>query len=103
MSGFHGMCSLGGLIGAMLVTALLAIGLSPLMSTLSVVMVLLVVSFVAIPSALTTFEQDEQGAAEITDAPKKIFTSEWYDPLIGVMCFIAFCQKVRQWTGVVFI
>ncbi len=42
MSSFHGMCSLGGLIGAMLsVTALLAIGLSPLMSTLFVVMVLL--------------------------------------------------------------
>ncbi len=72
MSSFHGMCSLGGLIGAMLVTALLAIGISPLMSTLSVVMVLLVVSFVAIPSALTTFEQDEQGAAEITDAPKNL-------------------------------
>lgn len=72
MSSFHGMCSLGGLIGAMLVTTLLAIGLSPLMSTLSVVMILMVVSFVAIPSALTTFEQDEQGAAEITDAPKKL-------------------------------
>lgn len=103
MSSFHGMCSLGGLIGAMLVTALLAIGLSPLMSTLSVVMVLLVVSFVAIPSALTTFEQDEQGAAEITDAPKKSSRPNGTILLIGMMCFIAFCQKVRQWTGVVFI
>lgn len=93
MSSFHGMCSLGGLIGAMLVTALLAIGLSPLMSTLSVVMVLLVVSFVAIPSALTTFEQDEQGAAEITDAPK-IFTSERYDPFDWDDVF--YCLFVRR-------
>ena len=32
MSQFHGMCSLGGLAGVMTVTALLAIGVSPLMS-----------------------------------------------------------------------
>ena len=93
MSSFHGMCSLGGLIGAMLVTTLLAIGLSPLMSTLSVVMILMVVSFVAIPSALTTFEQDEQGAAEITDAPKN-FAPEWCDPVDWNDVF--YCFLVRR-------
>lgn len=102
MSSFHGMCSLGGLTGAMLVTALLAIGLSPLMSTLSVVMILLAVSFVAIPSALTIFEQDEQGAAEITDAPKKSSRPNGTILLIGMMCFIAFLSEgaAMDWGGI---
>jgi len=99
MSSFHGMCSLGGLTGAMLVTALLAIGLSPLMSTLSVVMILLVVSFVAIPSALTSFEQDE---SEITDAPKKRSRPNGIIILIGMMCFIAFLSEgaAMDWGGI---
>lgn len=103
MSSFHGMCSLGGLTGAMLVTALLAIGLSPLMSTLSVVMILLVVSFVAIPSALTNFEKDEQGVAEVTDAPnKKSSRPNGVILLIGVMCFIAFLSEgaAMDWGGI---
>jgi len=99
MSSFHGMCSLGGLTGAMLVTALLAIGLSPLMSTLSVVMILLVVSLVAIPSALTSFEQDE---SEITDAPKKRSRPNGIIILIGMMCFIAFLSEgaAMDWGGI---
>ncbi|MEQ1065640.1 MFS transporter [Acinetobacter sp. XH1741] len=99
MSSFHGMCSLGGLTGAMLVTALLAIGLSPLMSTLSVVMILLVVSFVAIPSALTSFEQDE---SEITDTPKKRSRPNGIIILIGMMCFIAFLSEgaAMDWGGI---
>ena len=102
MSSFHGMCSLGGLTGAMLVTALLAVGLSPLMSTLSVVMILLVIGGVAIPSCLTTFEQDEKPLEDTTQAPKKLYRPDGIILLIGMMCFIAFLSEgaAMDWGGI---
>ncbi|WP_267527803.1 MFS transporter [Acinetobacter pittii] len=102
MSSFHGMCSLGGLTGAMLVTALLAVGLSPLMSTLSVVMILLVIGGVAIPSCLTSFEQDEKPHEDTTQAPKKLYRHDGIILLIGMMCFIAFLSEgaAMDWGGI---
>jgi len=102
MSSFHGMCSLGGLTGAMLVTALLAVGLSPLMSTLSVVMILLVIGGVAIPSCLTSFEQDEKPHEDTTQAPKKLYRPDDIILLIGMMCFIAFLSEgaAMDWGGI---
>lgn len=102
MSSFHGMCSLGGLTGAMLVTALLAVGLSPLMSTLSVVMILLVIGGVAIPSCLTSFEQDEKPHEDTTVAPKKNYRPNGIIILIGMMCFIAFLSEgaAMDWGGI---
>ncbi|VAX45728.1 Inner membrane protein YbjJ [Acinetobacter calcoaceticus] len=102
MSSFHGMCSLGGLTGAMLVTALLAVGLSPLMSTLSVVMILLVIGAVAIPSCLTSFEQDEKTHEDTTVAPKKNYRPNGIIILIGMMCFIAFLSEgaAMDWGGI---
>lgn len=102
MSSFHGMCSLGGLTGAMLVTALLAVGLSPLMSTLSVVMILLIIGGVAIPSCLTSFEQDEKPHEDTTQAPKKLYRPDGIILLIGMMCFIAFLSEgaAMDWGGI---
>lgn len=102
MSSFHGMCSLGGLTGAMLVTALLAVGLSPLMSSLSVVMILLVIGGVAIPSCLTSFEQDEKPHEDTTQAPKKFYRPDGIILLIGMMCFIAFLSEgaAMDWGGI---
>lgn len=102
MSSFHGMCSLGGLTGAMLVTALLAVGLSPLMSTLSVVMILLVIGAVAIPPCLTSFEQDEKPHQEAADTPKKLYRPNGIILLIGMMCFIAFLSEgaAMDWGGI---
>lgn len=102
MSSFHGMCSLGGLTGAMLVTALLAVGLSPLMSTLSVVMILLVIGGVAIPSCLTSFEQEEKPHEDTTQAPKKLYRPDGIILLIGMMCFIAFLSEgaAMDWGGI---
>lgn len=102
MSSFHGMCSLGGLTGAMLVTALLAVGLSPLMSTLSVVMILLVIGGVAIPSCLTSFEQDQKPHEDTTEAPKKFYRPDGIILLIGMMCFIAFLSEgaAMDWGGI---
>ena len=102
MSSFHGMCSLGGLTGAMLVTALLALGLSPLMSTLSVVMILLVIGGVAIPSCLTSFEQDEKPHEDTTQASQKRYRPDGIILLIGMMCFIAFLSEgaAMDWGGI---
>lgn len=102
MSSFHGMCSLGGLTGAMLVTALLAVGLSPLMSTLSVVMILLVIGGIAIPSCLTSFEQDERPDEDMIDKPKKHYRPNGIIMLIGMMCFIAFLSEgaAMDWGGI---
>lgn len=102
MSSFHGMCSLGGLTGAMLVTALLAVGLSPLMSTLSVVMILLVIGGVAIPSCLTSFEQDEKPHEDTTQVLKKRYRPDGIILLIGMMCFIAFLSEgaAMDWGGI---
>lgn len=102
MSSFHGMCSLGGLTGAMLVTALLAVGLSPLISTLSVVMILLVIGGVAIPSCLTSFEQDEKPHEDTIQAPKKFYRPDGIILLIGMMCFIAFLSEgaAMDWGGI---
>jgi len=102
MSSFHGMCSLGGLTGAMLVTALLAVGLSPLMSTLSVVMILLVIGGIAIPSCLTSFEQDERPDEDMIDKPKKHYRPNGIILLIGMMCFIAFLSEgaAMDWGGI---
>lgn len=102
MSSFHGMCSLGGLTGAMLVTALLAVGLSPLISTLSVVMILLVIGGVAIPSCLTSFEQEEKPHEDTTQAPKKLYRPDGIILLIGMMCFIAFLSEgaAMDWGGI---
>ncbi|MBI1449987.1 MFS transporter [Acinetobacter sp. AC1-2] len=102
MSSFHGMCSLGGLTGAMLVTALLAVGLSPLMSTLSVVMILLVIGVVAIPPCLTSFEQDEKPHQVTADKPKRLYRPNGIILLIGVMCFIAFLSEgaAMDWGGI---
>jgi len=102
MSSFHGMCSLGGLTGAMLVTALLAVGLSPLMSTLSVVMILVIIGGIAIPSCLTSFEQDEQPDEDIINKPKKHYRPNGIILLIGMMCFIAFLSEgaAMDWGGI---
>lgn len=102
MSSFHGMCSLGGLTGAMLVTALLAVGLSPLMSTLSVVMILLVIGVVAIPPCLTSFEQDEKPHQDTADKPKRLYRPNGIILLIGMMCFIAFLSEgaAMDWGGI---
>jgi len=102
MSSFHGMCSLGGLTGAMLVTALLAVGLSPLMSTLSVVMILVIIGGIAIPSCLTSFEQDERPDEDVINKPKKHYRPNGIILLIGMMCFIAFLSEgaAMDWGGI---
>ncbi|MDK8756465.1 MFS transporter [Acinetobacter radioresistens] len=103
MSSFHGMCSLGGLAGVMTVTALLAAGVSPLISALAVSIMLLVISIIAVPASLSEIERDEQIEADTAEHKKS--HKKLPAPiilLIGLMCFIAFLSEgaAMDWSGI---
>lgn len=93
MSGFHGMFSLGGIIGAAGVSALLGLGLSPLAATLVVNGVLLVALFKAAPHLLP-YGSESSGPAFAIPHGVVLF--------IGILCFIVFLAEgaVLDWSAV---
>ncbi|SFB29167.1 Fucose permease [Pseudomonas sp. NFIX10] len=93
MSGFHGMFSLGGIIGAAGVSALLGLGLSPLGATLVVNGVLLVALFKAAPHLLA-YGSESSGPAFAIPHGIVLF--------IGILCFIVFLAEgaVLDWSAV---
>jgi len=93
MSGFHGMFSLGGIIGAAGVSALLGLGLSPLGATLAVNGVLLVALFKAAPHLLP-YGSESSGPAFAIPHGVVLF--------IGILCFIVFLAEgaVLDWSAV---
>jgi len=93
MSGFHGMFSLGGIIGAAGVSALLGLGLSPLAATLMVNAVLLVALFKAAPHLLP-YGSESSGPAFAIPHGVVLF--------IGILCFIVFLAEgaVLDWSAV---
>ena len=101
MSQFHGMCSLGGLAGVMTVTALLAAGVSPLMSALAICLLLVVLSVMAVPNSLAVIEKEAKNDTTEVESKTKKFPS----PLIilmGLVCFIAFLSEgsAMDWSGI---
>ena len=101
MSQFHGMCSLGGLAGVMTVTALLAAGVSPLMSALAICLLLVVLSLMAVPNSLAVIEKEAKN--DTTEVESK--TKKLPSPLIilmGLVCFIAFLSEgsAMDWSGI---
>ena len=93
MSGFHGMFSLGGIIGAAGVSALLGLGLSPLAATLVVNAVLLVALLKAAPHLLP-YGSESSGPAFAIPHGVVLF--------IGILCFIVFLAEgaVLDWSAV---
>ncbi|WP_214510488.1 MFS transporter [Pseudomonas brassicacearum] len=93
MSSFHGMFSLGGIIGAAGVSALLGLGLSPLGATLVVNGVLLVALFKAAPHLLP-YGSESSGPAFAIPHGVVLF--------IGILCFIVFLAEgaVLDWSAV---
>jgi len=93
MSGFHGLFSLGGIVGAAGVTATLAAGLSPLSSTLCVVVVLLLAVVLAAPGLLS-YGRARDGPAFAWPRGAVL--------LIGALCFIAFLAEgaILDWSAV---
>ena len=84
MSGFHGLFSLGGIVGAAGVSALLGFGVSPLGATLVVIVMLLIALFKAAPHLLP-YGSESSGPAFAVPHGIVLF--------IGGMCFIVFLAE----------
>ncbi|MET1070525.1 MAG: MFS transporter [Pseudomonas prosekii] len=93
MSGFHGLFSLGGIVGAAGVSALLGLGVSPLGATL-VVNVMLIVALLKAAPHLLPYGSESSGPAFAVPHGIVLF--------IGMMCFIVFLTEgaVLDWSAV---
>ena len=93
MSGFHGMFSLGGIVGAAGVSALLGLGISPLGAMAVVIVMLLAALFMAAPHLLT-YGSESPGPAFAVPHGIVLF--------IGGMCFIVFLAEgaALDWSAV---
>lgn len=93
MSGFHGFFSVGGIAGAGGVSALLWLGLSPLMALLVIVALLLILMSVAQAHLLRAANNTEGG-------PMFAIPRGWV-MFIGVLCFIMFLAEgaILDWSA----
>ncbi|MCK1793487.1 MFS transporter [Pseudomonas violetae] len=93
MSGFHGLFSLGGIVGAAGVSALLGLGLTPLTAMLVVVVMLLAALCKAAPNMLP-YGSESSGPAFAIPHGIVLF--------IGGMCFIVFLAEgaALDWSAV---
>jgi MFS family permease len=93
MSGFHGMFSLGGIVGAAGVSALLGLGISPLGAMLAVVVLLLIALAKAVPHMLP-YGSESSGPAFAVPHGIVLF--------IGGMCCIVFLAEgaALDWSAV---
>ena len=93
MSGFHGMFSLGGIVGAAGVSGLLGLGISPLGAMLVVIAVLLLALLKAAPHLLP-YGSESTGPAFAVPHGIVLF--------IGGMCFIVFLAEgaALDWSAV---
>ncbi|MCP1418007.1 putative MFS family arabinose efflux permease [Pseudomonas laurylsulfativorans] len=93
MSGFHGLFSLGGIVGAAGVSGLLGLGISPLGATLVVIVMLLIALAKAVPHLLP-YGSERSGPAFAVPHGIVLF--------IGGMCFIVFLAEgaALDWSAV---
>ena len=97
MSGFHGFYSLGGIFGAVVMSALLWFGLSPFHSLLSLTAVLLLMLAYSAKDLLPKIESETSGERDpffVLPRGKVL--------LIGSLCFVAFLSEgaVLDWSAV---
>lgn len=93
MSGFHGLFSLGGIVGAAGVSGLLGLGLSPLAAML-VVVVMLIAALVKAAPHMLPYGSESSGPAFAVPHGIVLF--------IGGMCFIVFLAEgaALDWSAV---
>jgi MFS family permease len=93
MSGFHGLFSLGGIVGAAGVSGLLGLGLSPLEATLVAIVVMALALLKAAPHLLP-YGSESSGPAFAVPHGVVLF--------IGCLCFIVFLAEgaVLDWSAV---
>ncbi|WP_243429787.1 MFS transporter [Acetobacter sacchari] len=94
MSGFHGLFSVGGLLGAIGVSGMLSFGLSATNASLCVVSLLLLSGILALPGLLTGHTNAEEEASFAL--PHGVVLT------IGVMCFVVFLTEgaAIDWSAV---
>lgn len=94
MSGFHGLFSLGGIIGAGGVSLLLGAGVAPLTATLVTSAMLIVLLIVAFPGLLP-YGNREVGDTPLFVVPKGIVI------FIGILCFLVFLGEgaILDWSA----
>lgn len=92
-SGFHGLYSVGGILGAGTMTALLTVGLDPLTATLVIVAAVLAALYKAAP-ALLRYGTERGGP--LFAVPRGIVL------LLGMLCFIIFLTEgvMLDWSAV---
>ncbi|CAI8899859.1 MFS transporter [Pseudomonas sp. IT-P291] len=92
-SGFHGLYSVGGIVGAGAMTALLTLGLDPLIAALCIVAAVLGALYKAAPAFLTY--GTERGGPMFA-VPRGIVL------FLGVLCFIVFLTEgaILDWSAV---
>lgn len=93
MSGFHGFFSVGGIVGAGGVSALLWLGLSPLMAILAIVILLIVFMSIAHAHLLRTTNKNKGD-------PLFVIPRGWV-MFIGLLCFIMFLAEgaILDWSA----
>ncbi|TBW47532.1 MFS transporter [Marinobacter halodurans] len=96
MSGFHGLFSLGAIIGAASMTGLLWLGVTPLMAASCVVGIVLIGLFLAAPGLLS--DTGQQGGP-VFAVPHGIVL------VIGLVCFVSFLSEgaMLDWTAIFFV
>lgn len=94
MSGFHGLFSLGGIIGAGGVSLLLGAGVAPLVATLAISATLVVLLVFSFPGLLP-YGNRETGDTPLFVVPKGIVI------FIGLLCFLVFLGEgaILDWSA----
>lgn len=92
MSNFHGMFSLGTIVGAVLMIALLSLGLSALLSTLAAMTLIFLLSLFAVRGYL---DERTLGSSE-----SFIWPNGWI-LLVGLMCFVVYLAEgaILDWSA----
>ncbi|MEJ0016550.1 MAG: MFS transporter [Acetobacteraceae bacterium] len=93
MSGFHGLFSVGGIAGAVFVTAGLGVGATPFVTTLGVVACIAVAFVMAGPHMLAYGSQQDAPVLAMPRGPVLF---------IGALCFVAFLAEgaILDWSAV---
>ena len=93
MSGFHGLFSVGGIVGAAGVSALLALGLTPLWAIMVVIVLILAALIKAAPHLLP-YGSESNGPAFAVPHGVVLF--------IGLLCFVVFLAEgsMLDWSAV---
>ncbi len=101
MSSFHGMASLGGLLGVMFVTLLLALGCQPVLSAMVISGLMIALCCFAVPQSLNRTETGDQ-SVDPNEKNKKWTLPKPLILVFGVMCFIGFLSEgsAMDWSGI---